>query len=94
MVCRFKWIHLSERLAYERAVYKQRMRNEISQVKKMANHFIQGVEIAEKIKKNKMENRVPASLPDKFKQKAPSSWEEARIKKKESRDDFLQSLFN
>jgi hypothetical protein len=29
---RFKWVHLSERLAYEAAVKQQRMRTEISQV--------------------------------------------------------------
>ena len=31
-LCRFKWVHLSERLAYEQAVKQQRMRTEISQV--------------------------------------------------------------
>ena len=29
---RFKWVHLSERLAYEAAVRQQRLRTEISQV--------------------------------------------------------------
>ena len=29
---RFKWVHLTERLAYEQAVKQQRMRTEISQV--------------------------------------------------------------
>merc|ERR1711942_620412 len=41
---RFKWIHLSERLAYEAAVKQQRMRTEISQVKREAEHFKSSVE--------------------------------------------------
>lgn len=36
---RFKWLHLSERLTYEKMVYQQRMRNEISQARKEANYF-------------------------------------------------------
>lgn len=41
---RFKWIHLSERLAYEAAVKQQRLRTEISQVKREAEHFKSSVE--------------------------------------------------
>jgi len=48
---RFKWVHLSERLAYEAAVRQQRMRTEISQVKREAEHFKNSVE--KKRKKSK-----------------------------------------
>jgi len=41
---RFKWIHLSERLAYEAAVRQQRLRAEISQVKREAEHFKSSVD--------------------------------------------------
>ncbi|XP_072429475.1 activator of basal transcription 1 [Chiloscyllium punctatum] len=41
---RFKWIHLSERLAYERLVRRQRMRAEVSQAKRETNFFLQNVE--------------------------------------------------
>merc|ERR1712181_125432 len=41
---RFKWVHLSERLAYEAAVRQQRLRTEISQVKREAEHFKSSVE--------------------------------------------------
>lgn len=41
---KFKWAHLSERLAYERAVHQQRLRTEITQAKREANFFIQNVD--------------------------------------------------
>ncbi|CAD0194544.1 unnamed protein product [Chrysodeixis includens] len=50
---RFKWIHLSERLAYERAALKQRLRAEISQAKKEAHYLQTNVEKSKKIKKKK-----------------------------------------
>jgi len=54
---RFKWIHLSERLAYEAAVKQQRMRTEISQVKREAEHFKTSVERKrKKSKKDKAAN--------------------------------------
>lgn len=46
---RFKWIHLSERVAYERAVRKHRMRVEISQAKKEATDFSLKVNRSEKL---------------------------------------------
>lgn len=50
---RFKWIHLSERLAYERAAQKQRMRTEISQARKEATYFQNNLDKSEKLKKKK-----------------------------------------
>ncbi|XP_033727807.1 activator of basal transcription 1-like [Pecten maximus] len=41
---RFKWAHLNERLAYEKEVRKQRMRTEISQVKRQAQFHIRNAE--------------------------------------------------
>ncbi|CAB3240162.1 unnamed protein product [Arctia plantaginis] len=51
---RFKWIHLSERLAYERAAMKQRLRAEISQAKKEAHYLQTNVEKSKKMKKKKL----------------------------------------
>ncbi|XP_013191991.1 uncharacterized protein LOC106136092 [Amyelois transitella] len=51
---KFKWIHLSEQLAYERAAMKQRLRAEISQAKKEAHYLQSNVEKSKKIKKQKM----------------------------------------
>jgi len=53
----FKWIHLSERLAYEAAVKQQRLRTESSQVKREAEHFKNSVE--RKRKKSKKEKEKP-----------------------------------
>ncbi|KAG6454918.1 pre-rRNA-processing protein esf2 [Manduca sexta] len=51
---RFKWIHLSERLAYEKAALKQRLRVEIAQAKKEAHYLQNNVEKSKKIKKKKV----------------------------------------
>ncbi|KAL5014812.1 hypothetical protein ScPMuIL_009082 [Solemya velum] len=52
---RFKWGHLNERLAYEKAVHQQRMRTEISQVKREANFHMQNIE--KKLKMKHIEER-------------------------------------
>ncbi|XP_068195265.1 activator of basal transcription 1 [Antennarius striatus] len=41
---RFQWTHLSERLAYEQMVLKQRLRTEVSQVKRETNFYLNNVE--------------------------------------------------
>ncbi|XP_058835604.1 uncharacterized protein LOC131692521 [Topomyia yanbarensis] len=60
---RFKWIHLSERLAYERAVFKQKLRTEIAQARKEASffqsHLDQSEGVRKKLKKEKkLANKV------------------------------------
>jgi ESF2/ABP1 family protein len=51
--CRFKWVHLNERLAYERAVHQQRLRTEIAQAKREANFISHNTEKSEKLHKRK-----------------------------------------
>ena len=79
-VNRFKWIHLSERLAYEAAVKQQRMRTEISQVKREAEHFKSSVE--RKRKKSKVKSATDDEKKEEvvfqFKQRET----EAQIKKR------------
>ncbi|KDQ71485.1 activator of basal transcription 1-like isoform X2 [Zootermopsis nevadensis] len=50
---RFKWVHLNERLAYERAVHQQRLRTEISQAKREANFISHNTEKSEKLRKRR-----------------------------------------
>lgn len=87
---RFKWAHLNERLAYEKAVRQQRMQNEIAQVKRETNFFIESVEKSHKIK------RKPATADGwQVSQRLPE--EEIRQSKaatvKTDRTQFLKSLF-
>ncbi|XP_028409187.1 pre-rRNA-processing protein esf2-like [Dendronephthya gigantea] len=41
---KFKWSHLSEKIAYQKAVREQRMRTEISQAKREANFYLENVD--------------------------------------------------
>lgn len=59
---RFKWTHLSERLAYERQVRQQRMRAEVSQAKRETNFYLQNVEKSKHFsKKDKRGEQVDKS---------------------------------
>ncbi|XP_015252812.1 PREDICTED: activator of basal transcription 1 [Cyprinodon variegatus] len=48
---RFQWTHLSERLAYEQTVLKQRLRTEVSQAKKETNFYLNNVEKSSRMEK-------------------------------------------
>ncbi|XP_028308829.1 activator of basal transcription 1 [Gouania willdenowi] len=53
---RFQWSHLNERLVYEQTVLNQRLRTEVSQVKKESNFYLDNVEKSarmERVKKRK-----------------------------------------
>jgi len=84
---RFKWVHLSERLAYEAAVRQQRMRTEISQVKREAEHFKNSVEKKRK-KSKKIKDTEEAELPSvpfQFRQRET----EKEIKKRKREESIL-----
>lgn len=95
MLHRFKWIHLSERLAYERAVHKQRLLTEIAQAKREVNFFSYNVDRSKKLqKKNEKGEETTFKLPE-VKQRDTDN--EIRNRKAEShvedRTEFLKSIF-
>ena len=77
---RFKWGHLNERLAYEQAVHRQRLRTEIAQVKKQSNFFIQNVEKSARMKKKK---KKKDDLPEEVTKR------EWTFKQRDTEDDIL-----
>ena len=73
---RFKWTHLSERLAYEKAVHQQRLRTEISQAKREADFFKANVEKSKRLarkRKSETETSSPAKRVYDFRQKETDS---------------------
>ena len=88
---RFKWAHLNERLAYEKAVRQQRMRTEIAQVKRETNFFIESVDMSKKLQKkmHKMEgwNVTQRATEDEIVSRKANG-------QKQDRTDFLRNLFN
>ena len=87
----FKWIHLSERLAYEAAVKQQRLRTESSQVKREAEHFKNSVE--RKRKKSKKEKEKAEEEPEDKKSKPVFQFRqretEAQIRKRKRDENVL-----
>lgn len=97
---RFKWVHLSERVAYERAVRKHRMRVEISQAKKEAAYFSLKVNGSEKIKlhlddENKISSDTSVNLPFPQKKTEEEYLKNKKTKiKNEDNLDVLKTLFS
>lgn len=92
---RFKWTHLSERLAYEHAVHKQRLLTEIAQAKREVNFFSYNVDRSKKLhKKHEQGEETTFKLPD-VKQRDTDN--EIMNKKSkihvEDRTEFLKSIF-
>ncbi|XP_014607159.1 PREDICTED: activator of basal transcription 1 isoform X1 [Polistes canadensis] len=93
---RFKWIHLSERLAYERAVHKQRLQTEIAQAKRETNYISNNIDRSKKLSKKKVEGNTTNFVLPKIKQKDTDA--EIRNMKGETepqnRDEIFKSLFS
>lgn len=88
---RFKWIHLSERLAYETAVRQQRMRTEISQVKRESAHFKDCVDQKKRQKKSKREKPEKDLKPFEYNQKETDDVVRKRKRSKEDAIDESES---
>ncbi|XP_011861027.1 PREDICTED: activator of basal transcription 1-like [Vollenhovia emeryi] len=92
---RFKWIHLSERLAYERAVHKQRLLTEIAQAKREVNFFSYNVEKSKKLRKKKERGEEkPFKLPEVKQRETDNEIRNRKAKTHiEDRTEFLKSIF-
>lgn len=99
---KFQWIHLTERLAYEQASTQQRMRTEITQARREAQHFAEQIEWRQKElkmaskhadwKSNKRKYEYTQRVTDDEIRKRKVGSE--RVKKLEqSRSNVLGSLF-
>lgn len=102
MYYRFKWVHLNERLEYERAVLKQRLKTESEQAKRESSHFARSVEISEKLQKarsKKASNNINKEENDRhnFIYKQRKTEEEIKSKKNqtnsEERAKLLTNIF-
>ncbi|XP_066274340.1 activator of basal transcription 1-like [Branchiostoma lanceolatum] len=91
---RFKWTHLSEQLAYERAVREQRMRTEILQAKKETKFFEESLEQSKAVqkieeKKRKKGEEVSSREGRNFKQQKTEEeirqWMQKKEKEKEKK---------
>lgn len=92
---RFKWVHLSERLAYERAVHKQRLRTEIAQAKREANFFSHSIDRSKKLRRKEDKGEATDFELPIARQRETDA--EIRSRKEtgpeEDRTEFLKSLF-
>lgn len=96
---RFKWIHLSERLAYEKQAHRHKLRAEIAEAKREALFFSNNLDVAERIemknKKKKTNVNVIKTSNKKFDGKGKHSTKKSNsIKPVEDRKQFLTSLFS
>lgn len=88
---RFKWAHLNERLAYEKAVRQQRMRTEIAQVKRETNFFIESVDKSKKLTK-KMDKLEGWNVTQRLTEEEIVNRKEGG-NKNQDRSEFLRNLF-
>lgn len=87
---------MSERLAYERAVHKQRLLTEIAQAKREVNFFSYNVDRSKKLRrKHELGEETMFELPE-VKQRDTDSEirnRKAETERVEDRTEFLKSIF-
>merc|ERR1719510_2816297 len=94
-LAKFKWTHLSERLAYEKAVHHQRLRTEISQAKREADFFKANVEKSKRLARKRTRESSESSVPNPtkrvydFRQKETDSSIRKRNQKKKNESSTL-----
>lgn len=87
---RFKWSHLVEQMAYEKAMREQRMRFEIGQAKKETNFYTNMVEKSKRMKRiNDNDNKSTMRY---YKQRLTD--EEIRKRKKQLNNEVDMELLS
>lgn len=86
----FKWVHLHERLAYEKAARRQKLRAEIELAKKKSNFF--SINLDKHSKNKRFVNKELTEI--KGKTNDVQSAENSQESNPEERKEFLKSLFN
>lgn len=99
---KFQWSHLTERLAFEQATTMQRMRTEINQARKEAQHFAEQIEWKQRELRVTKKNGDWKSNKRKYEYKQRMGDEEIRKRKagskrvqqlEKSRSNVLGNLF-
>ena len=89
---RFKWSHLVEQMAYEKAMREQRMRFEIGQAKKETNFYTNMVEKSKRMKRMKRINDNDNKSTMRHKQRLTD--EEIRKRKKQLNNEVDMELLS
>lgn len=84
----FKWTHLHERLAYEKAARRQKLRAEIQLAKKKTNFFTVNLGKSKKSKQGVNQNIVSTES------EVINTDINTNSETVENRDKFIKSLFN
>mgnify|MGYP007030524905 CR=1 FL=1 len=87
---RFKWSHLVEQMAYEKAMREQRMRFEIGQAKKETNFYTNMVEKSKRM--NRINDNDKKSTMRHYKQRLTD--EEIRKRKKQLNNEVDMELLS
>jgi len=91
---RFKWVHLNEQLAFERALHQQRMRTEIAQAKREANCFLDQIEKGKELKRLEETVLKKGGLWEKYQRQIEQKKSIPDRKKKQDGNNQPDSLFN
>ncbi|XP_047235804.1 activator of basal transcription 1 isoform X1 [Girardinichthys multiradiatus] len=92
---KFQWTHLSERLAYEQTVLQQRLRAEVSQVKRETNFYLNNVEKSTHLEHlRRKRQRDGQQVEEKTWDFTQRQTEEEIQKKKKKKDSITQKHLN
>ena len=83
----FKWTHLTEQMALEKALHQSKMRTEVSKARREADHFKAGVEKGKRLEKQAKKRKAAAAT-------AGDSNSKAETEEKKMKVDYLGHFSN